>query len=126
MCPGGWVRLVSPPAQDDVGPMSLRELDPLLPTELVLDFQIVLPGVSVAFSDPLPAANFLDSLQDCLSCTSVRPASQNSVAASPLPDDLWSSCLVFVRQSSAKPLLAPTYDGLSKSWCSLSHIPAFR
>jgi hypothetical protein len=86
----------------------------LLAAEFVFGSQVALSGIFVASSDPLPAADFLDSLCDSLSGTPVRPTSHNSTMAALLPENLpdgvLSFLLIYVRWDAAKPSLGPAYD----------------
>lgn len=97
--------------------------------ELVYGSQTVLPGRFVSSSDAVPVAdllesfqNRLESLQNQLAGTPVRPTSHNLAAPYPLPErlpnDLLASSHVFVHRDSARPPLAPVYDGPS---CVLDH-----
>jgi hypothetical protein len=86
------------------------------PAELLYGAQLVVPGQFIAASeDPPPADSFLQQLRSFVDASAPPPILHNrpstATARDSIPTALLHARHLFVRRDSAKPPLAPAYDG---------------
>jgi hypothetical protein len=86
------------------------------PAELLYGAQLVVPGQFIAASeDPPPSDSFLQQLRSFVDASAPPPILHNRPSTATAKDSIPTALLharhVFVRRDSAKPPVAPAYDG---------------